>query len=145
MKTCKKGLHQFKGKQCLECQSATNAAWYKLNCEKARTYSSTRAKENPTYYTAWVSANRGKVNAHSANYKAAKLQRTPKWLTESDCIEINWAYEIASQRTLETSIPYEVDHIVPLRGKIVSGLHVPWNLQIVTKKKNRQKTIVSMV
>jgi len=140
MKTCKKGLHQYEGKQCKECQKVANASWYRINGEKSKAYSSARRRSDPSYILGWVESNRAKVNAYSAMRKAANRQRTPKWLTESDLIEINWAYEIARQKTLETGVIYEVDHIIPLQGKNVSGLHIPQNLQVITRTKNRQKT-----
>jgi hypothetical protein len=62
----------------------------------------------------------------------AKLQRTPKWLTEE---------HIKQLQEIIRKCPkgYEIDHIVPLQGKNVSGLHVPWNIQYLPKTVNRAK------
>jgi len=49
------------------------------------------------------------------------------------------AHPNAWKITAETGIKHEVDHIIPIKGKNVSGLHVPWNLQILTKSKNAKK------
>lgn len=73
--------------------------------------------------------------------KMRKINRIPKWTTGSDWIEMNWAYEIAHNRSIETGIDYQVDHIIPLKGKNVCGLHVPQNLQILTAKENNKKGI----
>ena len=48
-------------------------------------------------------------------------------------------YDIAKLRTKCTGKTWEVDHVLPLRGKSVSGLHVPANLQVILKSENRAK------
>ncbi len=85
-----------------------------------------------------------KTNSHKnaekeARRRTAKLQRTPNWLTEEDYWMIAQTYELASLRTKMFGIKWEVDHIVPLQGKLVSGFHVPTNLQVVPSTINRQK------
>jgi hypothetical protein len=72
-------------------------------------------------------------------YHASKLQRTPEWLTEDDHWMIEQAYDIAVKRTKATGVMFHVDHIVPLQGASVSGLHVPWNLQVITEVENKRK------
>lgn len=83
--------------------------------------------------------NKLKRKLRHIKYKTKTLNRAPKWLTVGDWIEMNWAYELADQKTKKTGILYQVDHIIPLRGKNVSGLHVPQNLQIITAEQNNRK------
>lgn len=78
--------------------------------------------------------------AIQANRNAAKIKATPSWLTISHKSQISEIYAQAAIKTAETGIPHEVDHIVPLRGFYVCGLHTPWNLQIIPAFKNRQKS-----
>lgn len=90
----------------------------------------------------WSAQNteRAKINAYAncAARNAAKKRRTPKWLTKEQRAEIKAIY--AKCREIRKSgHDYEVDHIVPLQGKTVSGLHVPWNLRIVSGSYNRMK------
>ena len=68
--------------------------------------------------------------------KAAKLKATPHWCDLEAVAEI---YRQAAQLSIDTGTPYEVDHIVPLRSKLVCGLHIPINLQILTRTENRRK------
>ncbi len=63
----------------------------------------------------------------------------PAWLTENDNIKILKFYEQAKLLEEQTGIKHHVDHIVPLQGKNVSGLHVPDNLQVLTAEDNKSK------
>jgi hypothetical protein len=87
----------------------------------------------------WRETNLDKVNAKTAKRRAAKMQRTPHWLTPEQLEEIETFYTVAIAFRIYTGQDYHVDHIVPLQGKNVSGLHVPWNLQVLPKKENLKK------
>jgi hypothetical protein len=88
----------------------------------------------------WSKANPDKTNAKYAKRRAAQLQRTPPWLTKEQLLEIESFYAKAKDLQTLTGIEFHVDHIVPLQGKLVSGLHVPWNLQVIPAVENLKKS-----
>lgn len=87
----------------------------------------------------WYKANPGTVNALAAKKRAIKLQATPKNLNKEQKLEIQAVYIEAARLTKETGIKHHVDHILPLQGEEISGLHVPWNIQILTASENIKK------
>jgi hypothetical protein len=88
----------------------------------------------------WREAHPEKCRAYVMNRIAAKMQRTPIWLTQEQKILIEQLYADAKRLEIETGVKHHVDHILPMRGKKVSGLHVPENLRIVTAKDNMTKS-----
>lgn len=88
----------------------------------------------------WNSNNKPVKAALEGKRRAAQLQRTPKWLTESDLRMIEAKYSLAAMLTRETGIIHHVDHILPLRGKKVSGLHVFSNLRVIPATDNVKKS-----
>lgn len=80
-----------------------------------------------------------KWRAMVAKRRAAKLQATPKWLTADDYWMLEEIYSLVELRTKVTGIQWHADHIVPLQGKTVCGLHVPWNLRVITAAENWSK------
>jgi hypothetical protein len=84
-------------------------------------------------------ANPHKITADMAKRRAAKKQRTPPWLTKKDFVMIESFYKLANEKTLQTGFAWHVDHIVPLQGKLVSGLHVPQNLRVIPWNENVSK------
>lgn len=93
----------------------------------------------PDYYKQFRIRYPEKVNGKENKRKAAKLRRTPCWLTADDFWMIEQAYEICALRTKMTGIEWHVDHIIPLQGKNVSGLHTPYNLQVIPASWNTAK------
>lgn len=80
--------------------------------------------------------NKEKYVACVAKRRAIKLQATPDWLTEEHLEDIEWCYWLAGH----DSENLHVDHIVPLQGNNVCGLHVPWNLRVILAKDNLSKS-----
>jgi len=89
---------------------------------------------------AWLRENPHIRNSYASRFRASLLQRTPRWLTETDLGAIDFIYALAQIKTLETGVSHHVDHILPLRGKLVSGLHVLSNLQILSAQENQSKS-----
>lgn len=112
-----------------ESVTSTILAWREQNSERIA-----------VTYRDWANRNRDKVNAKWMKRQAEKKNRTPDWLTDDELWMIEQAYDIASIRSKCLGIKFHVDHIVPLQGKTVSGLHVPWNLQVIPAKLNQQKS-----
>jgi len=80
-----------------------------------------------------------KIAAYEATRRALKIQRTPAWLTEIDKERIQNEYQLAALQTKITGKPWHVDHIIPLQGDLVSGLHVPSNLMAMLGSDNISK------
>ena len=85
----------------------------------------------------WKQNNKGKVQASVRKRTLAKIYRTPIWINDFLIEEI---YELCQLRTEAVGVKHEVDHIIPLQGKLVSGLHVHDNLQILTAFENLTKS-----
>lgn len=92
-------------------------------------YKKRHKESNPEYY-------RTLTNARRRRFREA----TPWWLTPENKQEIKDKYALAIAATKEFGVKYVVDHIVPLHGETVCGLHVPWNLQVMRHEDNLAKS-----
>ena len=88
-----------------------------------------------SYYKNW-----SKRQVNFANRRASKLSATPAWLTGPQIAHIKRTYKLSHLMEDITGTKYHVDHIVPLKGKKVCGLHVPWNLQVIPAEDNLKKS-----
>ena len=91
-------------------------------------------------FTFEIYANRAKSRAKVNQRGARKKVATPSWLTDEQSQEIISIYEKAARLSISTGMKYHVDHIIPLQGKDVCGLHVPWNLQPLSARENMSKS-----
>lgn len=112
-----------------EVSLAISKAYYVSNIEERK------AKQR-----AWSKVNRGTANALSKRYKLKKTNATPVWLSEFDLLAMKCKYQVAAMLNKHGVEAWHVDHIVPIRGKDVCGLHVPWNLQVIPAKDNLAKS-----
>ena len=118
-------------------------AWAKANPEKIRGYVQKASKawheRNPDYLSNFYKANKERYVAARARRRAAQDSATPAWLTAIDKAMIQEMYDVSEARYIQTGIKHHVDHIVPINGKNVAGMHVPWNLQVITAHENLSK------
>jgi hypothetical protein len=84
----------------------------------------------------WQRKNLGRVAANNAARYAAKLRATPAW---ADLEKIAQIYIEAAELAKNNGVTYHVDHVIPLRSKIVCGLHCEANLRILDAGENRSK------
>ena len=115
--------------------------WYQENRETVIATASTRpAHVLRGYRNAWKENNKTQVLADNKVRRRKHREATPPWLTRKQKSEIRQLYQIAITMTQTTGEQYVVDHIVPLRSHEVCGLHVPWNLRVITQEENLKKS-----
>jgi hypothetical protein len=119
---------------------AANKAWRLANPDKVLANTRAARAARPDHYRAlnkaWRTANHGVRNAIEAKRYAIKKQAMPAW---ADVGAIKAFYIEAARLTRETGIQHDVDHIYPLQGTTVCGLHVEGNLQVLTHVENVTK------
>ena len=142
-----KEWHREHHREKMELNPNWYAEYYAANKEKMSVYNAKGYRER---YRAkrlaqakqWAQDNPGMANANKKAYKVAKINACPPWVRSNP--ELMWVmsqvYELAVMRSEMFGFPWHVDHVVPLRGKVVSGLHVPWNLQVIPGVDNMSKS-----
>ena len=117
--------------------SARAAAYRKENLEKLRAYHKQWREANKeklkAYHSAHVKANLDQYAERNRRREARKVNATPKWANR---FFISEAYALAKLRTKMLGVVHHVDHIVPLKNKLVCGLHVEANLQVIPSLEN---------
>lgn len=111
-----------------ELRLSRQKAWKAANPEKVAAYRKASYAKNKQ---AWLVAAREREHA--------KLKRTPCWDLELTKLVYAEAVDLRLQRNLATGFVWEIDHIIPLRGRLVSGLHVWNNLRVIPQDQNRRK------
>ena len=108
---------------------------YLKNKDKYKKMKNAWRKSNPEkiyeYQKAYKQSNLGKANSWLAEYRASKLQATPSWYEEK---------LIKAVYTKAKEWGFAVDHIVPLKGETVCGLHCWANLQLLDPSLNSSKS-----
>lgn len=115
------------------------AGWRETTCWSCQQHVQSLIREQARKKKLAISKIRAKALAKVASERRAAALKagTPDWVDRAEIREI---YAEARQRTIDEGVQYHVDHIVPLQNPVVHGLHVPWNLQIITAVENCSKS-----
>ena len=115
--------------------------YYEKNKDKVIARAQARSVETVRLYKYKYKAKNPDLYRAHVNFRRRRFRdATPKWLTKEDKRAIRQLYIDAMTVTRITGVPYVVDHIIPLLGETVSGLHVPQNLQVMTREENLKKS-----
>lgn len=136
------GLRCSTDASCVECALQTSRQWKKDNKEAHHAYNAKWRKTDKGIVVgrrkdaAYASRNPDKVTAKCSRRRATKLQATPDW---GIAFFIEEAYALAKLREQVVGGKWHVDHIVPLKSKLVCGLHVEHNLRVIPAQHNISK------
>ena len=146
-KPCRHGhiaKRRVKDRKCTECELVAAKKRREHNPERIKQLNKESYERTKKHHLAqkrvYRQANKGKINALVTKRKARVKLRTPLW---ADTGKIKAYYEVcAFFNEVNGYTKYHVDHVIPLQGDIVSGLHVQNNLQIIPwldniRKKNK--------
>ena len=124
-----------------EAAKAAGKRYYERNKEAVIARAAARPVEEKRRLQAqYKDRNVDVVRADTSVRKRRHREATPKWLTPEQKQAMRQLYIQARKLTELTGERYVVDHIVPLRSHEVCGLHVPWNLRVITQEENLKKS-----
>jgi 5-methylcytosine-specific restriction endonuclease McrA len=130
-----------KGKPKSEAAKAAGKRYYEKNREVVIARAAARPDEEKTEHKRKHKANNPEYyKALTSVRKRRHRSATPPWITKEQKLAIRKLYLEAQRLTQLTGVRYVVDHIVPLISDEVCGLHLPWNLQIMTQEENLKKS-----
>ena len=130
-------------KQLPKSEAAKEAGrrYYAKNKELVKARASHRpAEEKRKARRNWDKTHVDEKRINTSNRKRRHRMATPKWVTDAQKRQMKQLYLLARKLTQTTGVRYVVDHIIPLRGENCCGLHVPWNLQVITQDENLRKS-----
>lgn len=129
--------------RCKSCDATRLRLYYEKKRDQLSEYGRKKYLENQQAERlrkkTYRAANPFVVAAQSSMYRISRARSVLPCLTKQDLDRIKTKYKEANWMTRHTGIKHHVDHIIPLKGKLVSGLHVPWNLRVITASHNLSK------
>lgn len=139
-KSCRNKQYERRDKPSAILRSAERYAANKDEClEKMHLRYKQQQESKKAYGRKHYELNKSKYKCNAnARKKSIKLA-TPTWFGEDDSFVLQEAYALAQLREQITGIPWDVDHVIPLRGKIVCGLHVKENIAVIPRAVNNFK------
>ena len=130
-----------KGRPKSEAAKAAGRRYYEKNRDMVITRAAARpAEEKRRAKKKYKDANPDMYRELTSMYRRRHREATPPWLSDSDKKVIRKLYKHARTMTALTGERYVVDHIIPLISEEVCGLHVPWNLRVITQEENLKKS-----
>jgi len=121
--------------------AAAKARYYETNKDYVIARAMTRSTEDLQRYRAhWKLNNPEQVKADTSNRRRRHREATPSWVTRTLKTDMRAIYQAAMDISKLSGESYVVDHIIPLRSETVCGLHVPWNLRVITRHENAVKS-----
>lgn len=130
-----------KEKPKTEAAKAAARRYYERNREAVIARAAARpAEEKRRLRKEWHERNPDLRNAQTSLRKRRHREATPPWITLEQKKQMRGLYLEAQGFTKITGERYVVDHIVPLLSEEVCGLHVPWNLRVITQEENLKKS-----
>jgi hypothetical protein len=151
-KPCNLGLIAERDVKEKKCQCAAHKAARKAamrqrylknrqhRIERAAHWAKANPEKRKSAARKWAGENGSSAKANTHKRRARKLNATPAWFGEFDELVMQAAHELTAIREAATGIKWEVDHVVPLAGKKVCGLHVAGNIQVIPMAANRRKS-----
>jgi 5-methylcytosine-specific restriction endonuclease McrA len=124
-----------------EASKAAGRRYYEQNREAVKARAASRpSEEKKQHKIRYKEANPELYKALNSVRKRRHRAATPKWVTAEHKQTMRQLYLDAQKLSKLTGERYVVDHIVPLINPEVCGLHVPWNLRVMTQEENLKKS-----